>query len=184
MFSADGPVCVIYPNPIIPSTWRPEDPRAPGYVPPTPLDELGALSNLALFVPWSVSPAETLRGAHPTYSHAFMARMGTDRKFLRSVMQRGESLRERFEASRQPLSTINWVSLAVHVDAAAVDAVYKGRRHDGLVSFCWHCGAGGATKDLSLCSRCKRACFCSTRCQKAAWWWHKVATDEGACGPA
>ena len=179
---------MIFPNPIIPSWTRLEDPRAPGYVPPTPLDELAALSMLVLFVPWSASPgttpAESLRDGHPTYSHAFMARMGSDPAFVRNVMRRGESLRERFEASRQPLSTINWVSSAVQVDAAAVDAVYKGRRHAGLVSFCWHCGAGGATKDLSICSRCKRACFCSTRCQRAAWWWHKVATDEGACGPA
>ena len=151
--------------------------------------ELAALGMLVLHVPCRGSPAETLRGAHPTYSHAFMARARADASFALAVMRRGaegsDALRARFEASRQQhLPTISWVGAAAHVDAAVVDAVYAGRRHgdgDSLVTYCWHCGAGGPTKSLSLCARCKRACFCSTRCQAAAWWWHKVAADEGGC---
>ena len=39
---------------------------------------------------------------------------------------------------------------------------------------CFECGK----KDAKLCSRCKKAYFCSVECQKESWLYHKMHCDQ------
>jgi len=163
--------------------------------PPSDLEELGALGILAMNAPFGgsgvrESPMATLKGRHPTWNHALRARLQEDVRFGHRMAQSSLSAnsperKELFRSGPQNiLITMSWVELAVMVDPGLVGRVYASRTHRNTVSFCWHCGAGGPTKELSICSRCGIACFCSARCQLEAWWWHK-ATESGEhrCAP-
>ncbi len=131
-----------------------------------------------------------LRGQHPTWNSALVAHL-KDARFARSVAQTSGSFssperKALFRSqARDDLATASWVEAAMLVDPCLVQRVYAGRSHGHSVSYCWHCGAGGPTKELAVCVRCEMACFCSVRCQREAWWWHK-ATEMGEhhCKPA
>jgi len=185
-FSEQLPFMLSFPHLIIPAGGSLA-------TPPTELEELGALAILAMNAPFDgvrESPMVALKGRHKTWNHALRARCKEDALFGHRVAQysliaNSPERKALFRSGpRRSLITMSWVETAMMVDPGLVGRVYASEMHQNTVSYCWHCGAGGPTKELSVCSRCGVACFCSARCQKEAWWWHK-ATESGEhrCAP-
>lgn len=188
-FRAHPAALIIFPNLISPGPLLRDHER------PSDLEDLAALSVLCLIVPHggagaTETPYATLRGSQPSWSHALTGHIDKGGALfltrLRELCSSADSAssKQMYTAMKpkRDIVSINWVAKAATIDPALVMRVYASRVDNEMISFCWHCGAGGPTKQLFNCGRCKRACFCSEPCQRAAWWWHKVTdTPEWRC---
>jgi hypothetical protein len=80
-----------------------------------------------------------------------------------------------------PIVTMCWVQELFHYDPGlALQRGYGKGLDDG--TFCWKCGK--LSTELQMCSKCKRARYCSRECQSETWWEHKRTLSSGlACIP-
>jgi hypothetical protein len=69
-----------------------------------------------------------------------------------------------------------------HLVSTEVNTVLEGLCRPIINERASHCFICGSSSNVSKCSRCRRACYCSTNCQKEHWPYHKQVCKSSAQG--
>lgn len=170
-------------------------------IPNFPQDEQSELSCMALLSmlkPWSIDVGlsdivSDLKGSHTTWraaSEEYFASLTKKSRLEHDVVSSerltnmhgirqatSASKKEEWESKQRPrIVEISWVQMIHYLDPAF--ASISGFPN-GMSDICWNCGR--TDLPLKKCSRCKKAMYCSSGCQKQAWWHHNNTTLEHAC---
>jgi len=167
----DEPVILYIPfAPNLSVTQLGNDVDASIIVTPTDEEELGALMRLVMHMDWGVegNPAN-LKGKYSTWTEAFHhsgLNINIPTNFTKDDFPNFNN--------NSDVLVINLVSVIKLADSNLWMKYFNNN------IWCWHCGK--INNNIALyCGNCKKARYCSKKCQKAAWWHHKRDTMENGC---
>jgi hypothetical protein len=142
-------------------------------IPDFPNEELGELNCAASLLMCKRFDADLIghhKGSHITWRAAY-----EEWKKSRVVRKKTSALyKTEWESIQKPdIVTVSWVHMISFIDPAL--AAISGFPN-GMRDICWNCGR--TDLPLKKCVGCKIAKYCSSECQKQAWWHHKNTTME------